>query len=89
MNKRAYETCSIVFSWPRFELLLLIISFARTILSLMSDVKIGINGFGRIGRLVLRCALEKGVQVLAINGQYHSRPVASERGCRAFERLDQ
>ena len=25
--------------------------------------KIGINGFGRIGRLVLRAALEKGAQV--------------------------
>jgi glyceraldehyde-3-phosphate dehydrogenase/erythrose-4-phosphate dehydrogenase len=25
--------------------------------------KIGINGFGRIGRLVLRAALEKGVEV--------------------------
>jgi phosphoglycerate dehydrogenase-like enzyme len=40
--------------------------------SFMSDVKIGINGFGRIGRLVLRCALEKGVKVLAINGQHYS-----------------
>ncbi len=35
-----------------------------------SDVKIGINGFGRIGRLVFRCALEKGVQVVGVNGQY-------------------
>lgn len=35
----------------------------------MSDIKIGINGFGRIGRLVLRCALEKGVKVIAINGE--------------------
>lgn len=35
----------------------------------MTDIKIGINGFGRIGRLVLRCALEKGVKVLAINGK--------------------
>jgi len=25
--------------------------------------KIGINGFGRIGRLVVRAAIEKGVQV--------------------------
>jgi glyceraldehyde-3-phosphate dehydrogenase/erythrose-4-phosphate dehydrogenase len=25
--------------------------------------KVGINGFGRIGRLVLRAALEKGVEV--------------------------
>ncbi|KAL1512450.1 hypothetical protein ABEB36_002040 [Hypothenemus hampei] len=29
--------------------------------------QIGINGFGRIGRLVLRVSLEKGVKVLAIN----------------------
>jgi glyceraldehyde-3-phosphate dehydrogenase/erythrose-4-phosphate dehydrogenase len=35
----------------------------------MSEIKVGINGFGRIGRLVLRCALEKGVQVIAINGK--------------------
>jgi glyceraldehyde 3-phosphate dehydrogenase len=36
----------------------------------MSDIKIGINGFGRIGRLVLRCALEKDVKVVAINGEW-------------------
>ena len=35
----------------------------------MSEIKIGINGFGRIGRLVLRCALEKGLKVVAINGK--------------------
>ncbi|CAF1129603.1 unnamed protein product [Rotaria sordida] len=35
-----------------------------------SDVKVGINGFGRIGRLVFRCAIEKGVQVVAINDQF-------------------
>jgi glyceraldehyde 3-phosphate dehydrogenase len=35
----------------------------------MTDIKIGINGFGRIGRLVVRCALEKNVQVVAINGE--------------------
>lgn len=29
--------------------------------------KLGINGFGRIGRLVLRAALEKGVQVFTKN----------------------
>jgi glyceraldehyde-3-phosphate dehydrogenase/erythrose-4-phosphate dehydrogenase len=34
-----------------------------------SDVKIGINGFGRIGRLVFRCAIEKGAQVVAVNGK--------------------
>lgn len=38
----------------------------------MSDVpKIGINGFGRIGRLVLRAALEKGnVSVVAVNDPF-------------------
>ncbi|XP_028133871.1 glyceraldehyde-3-phosphate dehydrogenase 2 [Diabrotica virgifera virgifera] len=33
-------------------------------------VKIGINGFGRIGRLVLRAALEKGVEVVAVNDPF-------------------
>ena len=34
----------------------------------MSKIKIGINGFGRIGRLVFRAAVEKSdVQVVAIN----------------------
>lgn len=32
--------------------------------------KIGINGFGRIGRLVLRAALDKGAQVVAINDPF-------------------
>lgn len=32
--------------------------------------KIGINGFGRIGRLVLRASLEKGAQVVAINDPF-------------------
>lgn len=32
--------------------------------------KIGINGFGRIGRLVLRAALDKGVDVVAINDPF-------------------
>merc|ERR1711892_26280 len=32
--------------------------------------KIGINGFGRIGRLVLRAALKKGAQVVAINDPF-------------------
>jgi lactate dehydrogenase-like 2-hydroxyacid dehydrogenase len=35
---------------------------------LMSKVRVGINGFGRIGRLVLRAALEHpDVEVVAIN----------------------
>ncbi len=34
-------------------------------------VKLGINGFGRIGRLVLRSALERGdVEVVAINDPF-------------------
>jgi glyceraldehyde 3-phosphate dehydrogenase len=32
--------------------------------------KIGINGFGRIGRLVMRVAIEKGVEVVAINDPF-------------------
>jgi len=33
-------------------------------------VKVGINGFGRIGRLVLRAAILKGVEVAAINDPF-------------------
>jgi glyceraldehyde-3-phosphate dehydrogenase type I len=32
--------------------------------------KVGINGFGRIGRLVMRVALEKGVEVVAVNDPF-------------------
>ncbi|XP_054160290.1 glyceraldehyde-3-phosphate dehydrogenase 1-like [Oppia nitens] len=32
--------------------------------------KVGINGFGRIGRLVLRACIEKGVEVLAVNDPF-------------------
>lgn len=32
--------------------------------------KIGINGFGRIGRLVLRAAIEKGADVVAVNDPF-------------------
>jgi glyceraldehyde 3-phosphate dehydrogenase len=32
--------------------------------------KIGINGFGRIGRLVLRACLEKGAEVVAVNDPF-------------------
>jgi len=35
-----------------------------------SDVKVGINGFGRIGRLVLRCALAQGVHVVGVNDPF-------------------
>lgn len=33
-------------------------------------VQIGINGFGRIGRLVLRAAIEKGAEVVAVNDPF-------------------
>ena len=34
----------------------------------MSKLKIGINGFGRIGRMVMRASLERDdVQIVAIN----------------------
>nr|XP_020452867.1 glyceraldehyde-3-phosphate dehydrogenase 2 [Monopterus albus] len=36
----------------------------------MSDLCVGINGFGRIGRLVLRACLQKGVRVVAINDPF-------------------
>jgi len=32
--------------------------------------KVGINGFGRIGRLVLRAAIAKGVEVVAVNDPF-------------------
>jgi glyceraldehyde 3-phosphate dehydrogenase len=36
----------------------------------MSGPKVGINGFGRIGRLVLRAALQKGVNVVSVNDPF-------------------
>ncbi|MEQ2207475.1 Glyceraldehyde-3-phosphate dehydrogenase 2, partial [Xenoophorus captivus] len=36
----------------------------------MSDLCVGINGFGRIGRLVLRACLKKGIKVVAINDPF-------------------
>jgi len=36
----------------------------------MSGTKVGINGFGRIGRLVFRAALKAGVDVVAINDPF-------------------
>lgn len=32
--------------------------------------KIGINGFGRIGRLVLRASIDRGAQVVAVNDPF-------------------
>jgi len=37
---------------------------------LIAMAKVGINGFGRIGRLVLRAAIDKGVAVVAINDPF-------------------
>lgn len=42
--------------------------FLSSLESIMS--KIGINGFGRIGRLVLRAAVEKGATVVAVNDPF-------------------
>uniref|UniRef100_A0A8C6KTE3 Glyceraldehyde-3-phosphate dehydrogenase n=1 Tax=Nothobranchius furzeri TaxID=105023 RepID=A0A8C6KTE3_NOTFU len=36
----------------------------------MPELCVGINGFGRIGRLVLRACLEKGIKVVAINDPF-------------------
>ncbi|XP_019404485.1 PREDICTED: glyceraldehyde-3-phosphate dehydrogenase isoform X2 [Crocodylus porosus] len=36
----------------------------------MSELTVGINGFGRIGRLVLRACLQKGLKVVAINDPF-------------------
>nr|XP_033819688.1 glyceraldehyde-3-phosphate dehydrogenase, testis-specific [Geotrypetes seraphini] len=36
----------------------------------MPDLAVGINGFGRIGRLVLRACLEKGIKVVAVNDPF-------------------
>ena len=37
----------------------------------MKKIKIGVNGFGRIGRLVVRaCAARKNVQVVAVNDPF-------------------
>jgi len=33
-------------------------------------IKVGINGFGRIGRLVARCLIEKGLDLVAINDPF-------------------
>ncbi|XP_072122340.1 glyceraldehyde-3-phosphate dehydrogenase 2 isoform X3 [Mobula birostris] len=36
----------------------------------MAELSVGINGFGRIGRLVLRACLEKGIKVVAVNDPF-------------------
>ncbi|KAF1584625.1 UNVERIFIED_CONTAM: Glyceraldehyde-3-phosphate dehydrogenase, testis-specific, partial [Eudyptes pachyrhynchus] len=34
------------------------------------ELTVGINGFGRIGRLVLRVCMEKGIRVVAVNDPF-------------------
>ncbi|XP_014650322.1 PREDICTED: glyceraldehyde-3-phosphate dehydrogenase, testis-specific [Ceratotherium simum simum] len=38
--------------------------------SVLQELTVGINGFGRIGRLVLRACMEKGVKVVAVNDPF-------------------
>ncbi|XP_029057211.1 glyceraldehyde-3-phosphate dehydrogenase, testis-specific [Monodon monoceros] len=38
--------------------------------SVVQELTVGINGFGRIGRLVLRACMEKGVKVVAVNDPF-------------------
>merc|ERR1712025_858855 len=38
--------------------------------NLIMSLKVGINGFGRIGRFTLRAAIEKGVEVCAVNDPF-------------------
>merc|ERR1711872_1111523 len=45
-------------------------SLIRTQLTSTTMSKIGINGFGRIGRLVMRAALQKGAEVVAVNDPF-------------------
>jgi len=40
------------------------------VLTLNMSLKVGINGFGRIGRLTLRAALENNVEVVAVNDPF-------------------
>ncbi|XP_008584092.1 PREDICTED: glyceraldehyde-3-phosphate dehydrogenase, testis-specific [Galeopterus variegatus] len=38
--------------------------------SVVRELTVGINGFGRIGRLVLRACMEKGIKVVAVNDPF-------------------
>merc|ERR1711887_46096 len=46
------------------------VSYLRNATNSLNMSKIGINGFGRIGRLVLRSAVAKGAEVVAINDPF-------------------
>lgn len=51
----------------------------------MAPVKVGINGFGRIGRILLRNALEKPeLQVVAINDPFIETTYAVSRDPLSF-----
>ena len=54
----------------------------------MSKIKIGINGFGRIGRLILRVASEdKDVEVVAINDPFIDVEYAIDKLLMPFKQL--
>jgi len=55
--------------WPSKKQILFIYTHLNS--STMSKIKIGINGFGRIGRLVFRAAQERNdVQIVAVNDPF-------------------
>lgn len=53
-----------------FSFSVFVSEFRFSTTSINMSVKMGINGFGRIGRLVLRAALAKGVEVVAVNDPF-------------------
>jgi len=57
-----------------FHLCLVGFAAPKSVTSNMADIKVGINGFGRIGRLVLRAAIQKGVKVVAVNDPFIDLP---------------
>lgn len=42
----------------------------------LSRVRIGINAFGRVGRLIFRCAVDQGIPV-GINGYYDASSITN------------
>ena len=60
----------IVIILNNFIFIILITSIHQASSAKSSAKKIGINGFGRIGRLVLRAAVAKGAEVVAINDPF-------------------
>ena len=39
-------------------------------------IRVGINGFGRVGRAFIRCALDRDVEVVAVNDLTDARTLA-------------